>query len=185
MTASPTGRRPRRRVPGRPGARCGQGNAGGPSRPEFDIVARFAGYADEVVCLATPALFFCRSGLPQLHPRPPTTRWWRFWIVLTAASPRQVRSIPLTHHFAMRRSGRCRSVPVAGHLTVPEKPGDYGFAHGSGSSRHSIRNRYIARSGWVYDMTFDTRMKENYDAASSDIEHSLRLIERDRLVAPS
>ena len=34
-----------------------------------DIVARFAGYADEVVCLETPAYFFAvRQGLPQLHP---------------------------------------------------------------------------------------------------------------------
>lgn len=33
----------------------------------------------------------------------------------------------------------------AGHLTVPEKPrGIVVFAHGSGSSRHSIRNRYVA-----------------------------------------
>lgn len=75
-----------------------------------DIVARFAGYADEVVCLATPALFFASGKVTATSPRPPTTRWWRFWIVLTATSPRQVRSMPpLTHRFAMRRS---RSLPV-------------------------------------------------------------------------
>lgn len=36
-------------------------------------------------------------------------------------------------------------VVVAGHLTVPQRPrGIVVFAHGSGSSRHSPRNRYVA-----------------------------------------
>ena len=36
-------------------------------------------------------------------------------------------------------------VSVAGHLTIPENPrGVVVFAHGSGSSRHSPRNRYVA-----------------------------------------
>ena len=36
-------------------------------------------------------------------------------------------------------------VSVAGHLTIPERPkGVVVFAHGSGSSRHSPRNRYVA-----------------------------------------
>lgn len=36
-------------------------------------------------------------------------------------------------------------VSVAGHLTIPENPrGIVVFAHGSGSSRHSPRNRYVA-----------------------------------------
>lgn len=36
-------------------------------------------------------------------------------------------------------------VRLAGHLTVPEQPlGIVLFAHGSGSSRHSSRNRYVA-----------------------------------------
>jgi hypothetical protein len=35
---------------------------------------------------------------------------------------------------------------VAGHLTIPENPkGIVVFAHGSGSSRHSPRNRYVAQ----------------------------------------
>ena len=34
---------------------------------------------------------------------------------------------------------------MAGHLTIPEQPrGIVVFAHGSGSSRHSPRNRYVA-----------------------------------------
>ena len=36
-------------------------------------------------------------------------------------------------------------VMLAGHLTIPEHPvGIVVFAHGSGSSRHSPRNRYVA-----------------------------------------
>ena len=36
-------------------------------------------------------------------------------------------------------------VSVAGHLTIPEHPkGVVVFAHGSGSSRHSPRNRFVA-----------------------------------------
>lgn len=36
-------------------------------------------------------------------------------------------------------------ISVAGHLTLPERPiGIVVFAHGSGSSRHSPRNRYVA-----------------------------------------
>jgi putative phosphoribosyl transferase len=36
-------------------------------------------------------------------------------------------------------------VTLAGHLSVPERPvGIVVFAHGSGSSRHSTRNRYVA-----------------------------------------
>ena len=36
-------------------------------------------------------------------------------------------------------------VPLSGHLTVPEAAtGIVVFAHGSGSSRHSPRNRFVA-----------------------------------------
>lgn len=40
---------------------------------------------------------------------------------------------------------RAGGATVAGHLTVPQQPrGIVVFAHGSGSSRHSPRNRYVA-----------------------------------------
>lgn len=40
---------------------------------------------------------------------------------------------------------RAGSVTVAGHLTIPQHPvGIVVFAHGSGSSRHSPRNRHVA-----------------------------------------
>jgi putative phosphoribosyl transferase len=40
-----------------------------------------------------------------------------------------------------------RGATLLGHLTVPESPlGFIVFAHGSGSSRHSPRNRFVARA---------------------------------------
>lgn len=112
-----------------------------------DIVARFAGYADEVVCLATPALFFAVGQgyrnftqtsddevvafLDRAH-----RDFAEAGAIDAAADP------PLRDEEVQVVAG---PVPVAGHLTVPEKPrGIVVFAHGSGSSRHSIRNRYVA-----------------------------------------
>jgi putative phosphoribosyl transferase len=112
-----------------------------------DIVAIFSGYADEVVCLHTPAFFFAvgqgyrnftqtsddevielldraRNGF-----REPAA-------AATSADP------PIRDEEVRVTAG---PVSVAGHLTIPEHPvGIVIFAHGSGSSRHSPRNRYVA-----------------------------------------
>jgi putative phosphoribosyl transferase len=111
-----------------------------------DIYARFAKYADEVVCLRTPAFFFAvgqgygnftqtsddevialldraRNGFPEISASPIADPPLRDQEVEVAAGP----------------------VTLAGHLTIPEHPtGIVVFAHGSGSSRHSPRNRYVA-----------------------------------------
>jgi putative phosphoribosyl transferase len=67
-------------------------------------------------------------------------------------------------------------VTVAGHLTIPEHPtGIVVFAHGSGSSRHSPRNRYVAevlnRAG-LATLLFDllTPAEERNRANVFDIE---------------
>ena len=67
-------------------------------------------------------------------------------------------------------------VEVAGHLTIPEQPrGIVVFAHGSGSSRHSPRNRYVAevlnRAG-LATLLFDllTPAEERNRANVFDIE---------------
>jgi putative phosphoribosyl transferase len=67
-------------------------------------------------------------------------------------------------------------VQLAGHLTVPERPmGVVVFAHGSGSSRHSPRNRFVAgvlnRAG-LSTLLFDLlTVQEAYDRANVfDIE---------------
>ncbi|MGV9611706.1 phosphoribosyltransferase family protein [Nocardia xishanensis] len=71
---------------------------------------------------------------------------------------------------------RAGEVELAGHLTIPENPsGMVVFAHGSGSSRHSPRNRYVAevlnRSG-LATLLFDllTPDEEIYRARVFDIE---------------
>jgi hypothetical protein len=65
---------------------------------------------------------------------------------------------------------------VAGHLTVPQEPrGIVVFAHGSGSSRHSPRNRYVADvlvSAGLATLLFDllTPAEEQNRANVFDIE---------------
>lgn len=112
-----------------------------------DIVARFAGYADEVVCLHTPAFFFAvgqgyrnftqtsDDEVVALLDRAGTD-------FAQAAASDAAEDPPLRDEEVRVLAG---PVSVAGHLTIPENPrGVVVFAHGSGSSRHSPRNRYVA-----------------------------------------
>jgi dienelactone hydrolase len=68
-------------------------------------------------------------------------------------------------------------VTVAGHLTVPEQAkGVVVFAHGSGSSRHSARNRYVAsilNDAGFATLLFDllTPAEEQHRANVFDIPH--------------
>ena len=112
-----------------------------------DIVARFAGYADEVVCLQTPAMFF---AVGQGYRRFTQTSDDEVTALLErakndfaeAAAIDAAADPPLRDEEVQVLAG---PVPVAGHLTIPENPkGIVVFAHGSGSSRHSPRNRYVA-----------------------------------------
>lgn len=115
--------------------------------------ARIDGDADEMVCVETPAVFFAigqhYASFPQVSDDEVLACLQR------AAAPQQAAS----------QAGRPRTAgkadppatdedvePVVGHirlagrLTVPEgAPGVVVFAHGSGSGRHSPRNRYVAR----------------------------------------
>jgi putative phosphoribosyl transferase len=90
--------------------------------------------ADEVVCLQTPQVFFAIG------------QWYGDF---SQTSDEQV--VNLLHRAAGQATHEQRvDVPVegallAGQLTVPPEPrGIVLFAHGSGSSRHSPRNRYVA-----------------------------------------
>ncbi|HET6502509.1 MAG TPA: alpha/beta family hydrolase [Amycolatopsis sp.] len=68
------------------------------------------------------------------------------------------------------------AVPLAGHLTIPENPvGIVVFAHGSGSSRHSPRNRHVATAlnqAGLGTLLFDllTQREEVDRSAVFDIE---------------
>ena len=112
-----------------------------------DIVARFPGYADEVVCLQTPAFFF---AVGQGYRNFTQTSDDEVIALLDrarrnfaeAAAIDAAADPPLRDEEVRVLAG---PVSVAGHLTIPENPrGIVVFAHGSGSSRHSPRNRYVA-----------------------------------------
>ncbi|WP_156689849.1 phosphoribosyltransferase [Mycobacterium sp. Marseille-P9652] len=112
-----------------------------------DIFARMAGFADEVVSLYTPE-FFCAVGQGYRN--------------FTQTSDDEVVALlDLAHRDSRPSTAGGASddpplrdeevrvsagpVSVCGRLTIPENPrGMVVFAHGSGSSRHSPRNRYVA-----------------------------------------
>ncbi|HLI14682.1 MAG TPA: phosphoribosyltransferase family protein [Acidimicrobiales bacterium] len=108
-------------------------------------LASLAGEADEVVCLEQPAWFSAVGA---------------YYRDFTQATDEEVVGL-------LEQAGRLAGVPgsagadppvrdeevevlagetrLAGHLTIPEHVvGTVVFAHGSGSSRHSPRNRYVA-----------------------------------------
>jgi putative phosphoribosyl transferase len=112
-----------------------------------DIFARFSGYADEVVSLHTPEFFY---AVGQGYCNFTQTSDEEVIALLdrartdfrepTAAAPAD--DPPIRDEEVRVSAG---PVSVAGHLTIPERPvGIVVFAHGSGSSRHSPRNRYVA-----------------------------------------
>jgi putative phosphoribosyl transferase len=111
-----------------------------------DIFARFSGYADEVVCLHMPE-FFCAVG--QGYCNFAQTSDDEVVALLDRAREGFREAAAATSDDPPIRDEEVRvsagPVSVAGHLTIPEHPvGVVVFAHGSGSSRHSPRNRYVA-----------------------------------------
>jgi predicted phosphoribosyltransferase/alpha-beta hydrolase superfamily lysophospholipase len=110
-----------------------------------DWIARLAGVADEFVCLDTPEPFF---GVGQFYADFTQTTDDEVITCLNAAAPPTVAAAtpvddpPVRDEEVTVRAGR---VVVGGHLTVPEvAKAVVVFAHGSGSSRHSPRNRHVA-----------------------------------------
>ena len=100
--------------------------------------------ADEVVCVAVPARL--RSVGAHYRDFSPTSDDDVIALLDEAASHPQVRGVGS----AVDGSGTDVEIPdgdltLVGHLVVPAQPrGVVVFAHGSGSSRHSPRNRYVA-----------------------------------------
>jgi putative phosphoribosyl transferase len=112
-----------------------------------DIFARFSGYADEVVCLHAPEFYF---AVGQGYRNFAQTSDDEVVALLDRAREgfREAIAADPTDDLPVRdEEVRVAAGPVvvAGHLTIPENPvGIVVFAHGSGSSRHSPRNRYVA-----------------------------------------
>ncbi|WP_176706939.1 phosphoribosyltransferase family protein [Mycobacterium malmoense] len=112
-----------------------------------DVFARFAGYADEVVCLHTPEFFFAVGqgyrNFAQVSDGEVVRLLDRARDGSRAPADDAAAADPPVRDEEVTVSAG--SVSVAGHLTIPERPvGVVLFAHGSGSSRHSPRNRYVA-----------------------------------------
>lgn len=103
-----------------------------------ESLAQVARLADEVVCLATPSPFNA-VGLYYLDFTGVTDEE----VIALLAASAAVASAPTTSNLPVR-------IPVAGlflegDLIVPPSPrGLVVFVHGSGSSRHSPRNRFVA-----------------------------------------
>jgi putative phosphoribosyl transferase len=119
--------------------------------------ARIAGAADELVCVHTPRDFYaigqfyadfsqttddeviaCLQCAAAPASRPPAGT--------AAAADPAARDGELPGARSEEVEPAAAEVRLAGYLTVPEDAaGIVVFAHGSGSSRHSPRNRYVAR----------------------------------------
>jgi len=143
-----------------------------------DIVARFAGYADEVVCLDTPAFFFAVGqgyrNFTQTSDDEVIALLDRARRNFAEAAAIDPAADPPTRDEEVRVLAG--PVAVAGHLTIPETPrGIVVFAHGSGSSRHCPRNRYVAEvlnQAGLATLLFDllTPIEERNRANVFDIE---------------
>lgn len=109
-----------------------------------DWTSRLAGDADELVCPRTPAPFF---SIGQFYTDFSQTSDDEVVAILERAAARAEhvpadRPDPVQGAEVAVQAGPVR---LAGHLTVPENArGIVIFAHGSGSSRHSPRNRFVA-----------------------------------------
>jgi putative phosphoribosyl transferase len=113
-----------------------------------DAVDTLRSCADEVVCLETPKYFFY-AAVGQSYHRFPKTSDDEVVALLDRARegfPEPVAgdtADPLPRDDEVQVTAG--PVTVAGHLTIPKhSTGIVVFAHGSGSSRHSPRNRYVA-----------------------------------------
>jgi putative phosphoribosyl transferase len=124
-----------------------------------DWTDRLAGAADAFVCMATPDPFYAVGQFYVDFTQ--TTDDEVIACLNEAAAPEPVAPAPLSDppvrddDVTIPADGVC----LVGHLTVPEAAsGVVVFVHGSGSSRHSPRNRYVAEvlnSAGLASLLFD------------------------------
>lgn len=106
-----------------------------------DAVARLRTAADEVVCLSTPRAF---RAVGEWYQDFSQTLDEEVLALLAQAADRPVARRPARASEVVVDTGGIR---LAGDLALPEGAGAVVvFAHGSGSSRHSPRNRSVAAS---------------------------------------
>ena len=111
-----------------------------------DTVEGLSEYADEVVCLRTPVLFFTVGegyrDFSQISDHEVVALLDRAREGFREPAASSAGDSPVRDEEVRVTAG---PVELAGHLTIPEHPtGIVVFAHGSGSSRHSPRNCFVA-----------------------------------------
>jgi putative phosphoribosyl transferase len=105
-----------------------------------DALNRLRQDADEVICLHTPRWF---SGVGEWYRDFSQTADSEVTELLDRAAAAQSSDPPSRDEGLTLQT---RAARLAGNLTVPHSAsGLVLFAHGSGSSRHSPRNRYVAK----------------------------------------
>ena len=109
---------------------------------------RMGDVADELICVATPRSFFAigefYADFAQTTDDEVTDCLERAALPVSVADPAAAPADDPPAWDAEVEVG-AGAVRLAGHLTVPgQARGVVVFAHGSGSSRHSPRNRYVA-----------------------------------------
>jgi putative phosphoribosyl transferase len=114
-----------------------------------DSITELSAVADEVVCLETHALFLAIGRFYADFSQTPDEEVLDLLERATAGpaaappSPRSAAADPPVRDEDVEVAAG--PVHLGGHLTIPERPiGAVMFVHGSGSSRHSPRNRYVA-----------------------------------------
>ena len=107
----------------------------------LDTEVRLRTDADEVVCLHTPPDFFAVGQFYRDFPQVPDDAVVALLRDGPPAAARAAGSVFLDEDVLVDGG----PVPLGGHLMVPVRArGIVVFAHGSGSSRHSPRNRHVA-----------------------------------------
>ncbi|MFJ3790051.1 phosphoribosyltransferase family protein [Kitasatospora sp. NPDC090091] len=104
-----------------------------------DWVDRLADVADELICVGTPSPFFAIGEFYGDFSQ--TTDEEVLRLLAEARGERSKAPTAVDHELTVPAAG----VRLAGRLTVPVQAlGAVVFAHGSGSGRHSPRNRFVA-----------------------------------------
>jgi putative phosphoribosyl transferase len=112
-----------------------------------EALKRLRQEADEVICLHTPPLFFSVGQWFQDFTQVRDAEVTDLLESAQGAAANRTTSEPADPPVRDEEvTVHAGAVRLAGQLTVPERArGLVIFAHGSGSSRHSPRNRYVAR----------------------------------------
>ncbi len=170
-----------------------------------DVIVELGREADEVVCLATPSPFWAigrwYSSFPQLSDEEVIRILSERWLESDKAATQQEQRGQAADGLRMARNKeagkssaqsldaqhvtiRAGSAVLEGTLTLPRTAlGLVIFAHGSGSSRFSARNRFVAshlNEGGLATLLFDllTAREQEIDERTGELRFDIGLLTR-------